>query len=88
MNKKGLRILLHLLFWIVAWCFLSWFFTRLTGENQYTLLFSSLLLIIAVGTTYFFNYYLIPHYLLKKRYLRFGLLALFTCLVSLWIEMQ
>lgn len=87
MSPKKLRIILHLLFWIVAWSFLSWFFTRLTKEYQYTFLFTGLLLVVAVGTTYFFNYYLIPRFLLTKRYVLFALLTLFTGLVSLWLEM-
>jgi sensor histidine kinase YesM len=70
----------------VAWVFLSWFFTRLTHDSYYTLFFSGLLLVIAMGTTYLFNYYLIPNFLLKKRYLVFGLLVLFVGLLSLWIE--
>ena len=86
MNKNSFRVVQHILFWVVAWLFLSWFFTRLTHETYYTLFFTSILLVIAMGTTYLFNYFLIPRYLLKKRYLVFFLLVLFVGLLSLWIE--
>jgi sensor histidine kinase YesM len=88
MNKKRIRILLHVLFWIVASAFLSWFFTRLTKEYPYTLALTGLILLIALGTTYFYNYFLIPRYLLQKKYLLFILLSLFTGLISLWMEMM
>jgi len=88
MNKATKRISTHLLYWVVAWIFLSWFFTRLTHEYQYTYLFSITLLAIAIGTTYFSNYFLIPNYLLKKRYVPFILLTLFTGLISLWFELM
>jgi hypothetical protein len=87
MIKKATRIILHFLFWSVAWIFLTWFFSSLTKENQYTPYFTSLLLLIAIGTTYVFNYLLIPGLLLKKRYLLLVLFTLFAGLVSLWLEL-
>ena len=87
MKKKATRILLHTLFWVMSWAFLSWFFTRLTHEYGYTFLFATLLLIIAIGTTYVFNYLLIPRLLLKKKYLQLILFSLFTGLISLWLEL-
>ncbi|MFA6126707.1 MAG: histidine kinase [Bacteroidales bacterium] len=87
MKQKPTRIILHFLYWIIAWVFLTWFFTRLTKEFEYTVLFTSLILLIAIGTTYVFNYLLIPKLLFRGKYLLLGLFSLFTMLVSLWIEL-
>ncbi len=87
MKNNGPRIIQHILFWVLAWVFLSWLFTRLTKEYSYTFLFTSLLLLIAIISTYLFNYYLIPKFLLGKKYLIFTLLSLFVVLMSLWMEL-
>ena len=40
---------------------------------------------ITIGTTYFFNYYLIPHFLLKNKIKRFILFSAYTLIFSFWI---
>ena len=87
MTRLKSNLTYNILYWMIAWVFLSWFFTRLTKEYSYTLLFSTLLMLLAIGTTYTFNYYLIPRFLLTKKYVRFILLTLFTGLMSLWLEL-
>jgi sensor histidine kinase YesM len=87
MKKNLYRILQHVAFWIMAWLFLSWFFSRITREFYFTPIFTSLLLLIAMGTTYVLNYCLIPSFLLKKRYFQFIAATLFTFLISLWMEL-
>jgi len=87
MKKKPARITLHILFWVISWVFLSWFFTRLTNEYRITYLFSTLLLFIAIGTTWFLNYFLIPKFLLNRKYWLFALFTIFAGLVSLWLEL-
>lgn len=42
---------------------------------------------VALGTTYFFIYYLIPQYLLKKRFFLFGLYFVYTLILSLYLEL-
>lgn len=81
------RLLLHLLFWLAAAVFLVYFFGYFTTDYHYTILFVSLLMPIAVGTTYLINYFLIPRYLLQKRYLRFAWYFAFTIIISVWAEM-
>jgi len=44
------------------------------------------LLPVAIGTSYFFNAYLLPNYLLKKRYRRFTLYTIYTIIISLYLE--
>lgn len=45
-----------------------------------------MLLPIVLGTSYLFNYLLVPKYYLKKRYAKFGLYTLYTIIVSLYLE--
>ncbi len=42
---------------------------------------------IVVSTTYLINYFLIPRYLLQKRYLRFAWYFTFTLVISVWAQM-
>jgi hypothetical protein len=46
-----------------------------------------MLLPVAVGTSYSFNYFLVPRYLLKKRYKKFSLYLAYLLIVSTWLEM-
>ncbi|WP_224996415.1 sensor histidine kinase [Cesiribacter sp. SM1] len=81
------RLLLHLLFWCVAAAFLLYFFGHYTDNYRYTSIFVCLLMPIAIGTTYLINYFLIPTYLLQKRYLRFAWYFIFALIISIWGEM-
>lgn len=47
----------------------------------------SMLLPVVVGTCYFFNLYLVPQYLLTKRYGRFALYFVYMLVVSVYLEM-
>jgi hypothetical protein len=49
--------------------------------------FVCMLLPIVLGTSFFFNYLLVPKFLLKGRYLRFGLYSFYTAVVSIYLEM-
>ncbi len=82
-NNLG-RGLLHLLFWMAAAGFLVYFFGHFTEDYRYTSLFVSLLMPIVVGTSYTLNYFLIPRYLLYKRYARFAWYFVFLLIVSMW----
>jgi hypothetical protein len=50
--------------------------------------FSSLLLPSVMGTTYFFNLNLVPKYLLKGQYGKFGLYFFYLLVASLYLEMM
>lgn len=86
-KSLGGRLLLHLLFWLGVAACLTLFFGHFNGDYRYTFLFVCLVLPIAIGTTYFINYVLIPHYLLQKRYARFVSYFIFTLIISVWAEM-
>ncbi|AHM59445.1 two-component system sensor histidine kinase [Flammeovirgaceae bacterium 311] len=81
------RLLLHLLFWFAVAVFLVYFFGHFTADYRYTSVFVCLLMPIAIGTTYLINYFLIPRYLLQKRYPRFASYFIFTLIISVWGEM-
>lgn len=42
---------------------------------------------VALGTSYFFNYYLVPQFLISKRYWQFGIYFIYTLIISLYLEM-
>ncbi len=75
-------ILSHFLFWILVWFFFRFFFEYSTSNSVYGFWFSSLLLPITVGITYVINLFLIPNFLLQKKYKRFVLYSFYTFIIS------
>ena len=47
----------------------------------------SLLMPVIIGTSYFFNYFLVPRYLFKRRFFLFGVYSFYMLVVSLCLEM-
>jgi len=45
-----------------------------------------MILPVAMGTTYFINYFLVPRYFMNQRFGRFALFLVYTFLVSVWLE--
>jgi sensor histidine kinase YesM len=86
-SSLGGRLLLQLLFWIGVALFLTQFFGHFTADYRYTFLFVSLLMPVAVGTTYLINWVLVPRYLLEHRYGRFISYFIFTLIISVWAEL-
>ncbi|SHF78928.1 Histidine kinase [Mariniphaga anaerophila] len=70
---KARLVLVHLLLWVAVWFFFVYFFSYNNDNTRYILWFSSLLLPLTMGVTYFMVYFLIPRYLLTKKYWKFGL---------------
>lgn len=62
-------------------------FGRSWGNGLPAFYFISMLLPFVMGTSYFFNYYLVPQFLLKKKYGWFGIYFFYTLVVSLYLEM-
>lgn len=50
--------------------------------------FVIILIPVTILTTYFLNYYLIPEFLMKKRYFRFGLFFLYALIISITLELN
>jgi two-component system, LytTR family, sensor kinase len=84
--KSNLKtIFYHLLFWIGVWFFFYYFFSYNSSDKVYITWFSSCLLPVTMGVTYFLVYYLIPRYLLTKKYFLFGLYSFYTLVFSSYI---
>ncbi len=76
------KIVVHLLFWIGVWFFFYYFFSYNSSDRGYVIWFASLLLPLTIAVTYFSVYFLIPKYLLPRRYGRFALFGFYTLLAS------
>lgn len=61
-----------------------------SGPNGYrqSLLFVSLLLPVLAGCTYLIIYYLVPRYLLKRRFFLFALFTLYAVITAAWLEIM
>lgn len=77
----------HIFFWLLVTLILTGIFGKVFESFILSFYFVSMLLPVAVGTSYFFNYFLVPHYLLKKRYKKFTLYLAYLLIVSTWLEM-
>lgn len=77
----------HVLFWIVVTIILTLIFGHSWQNYLQSFYFVAMLLPIVVGTSYFFNYFLVPRYLLSGRYFYFALYLLYTIVISLHLEM-
>ncbi|MBN1927085.1 MAG: histidine kinase [Prolixibacteraceae bacterium] len=85
-NWRFLRtVVFHLLFWVGVWFFFYYFFSYNSDDKVYITWFSSLLLPLTMMVTYFMVYYLIPGYLLTKKYLLFALYGFYTLVFSSYI---
>ena len=80
--NKTKFIPLHLVFWVAVWFFFVYFFSYNSNNANYVTWFSSFLLPITMITTYFAVYYLIPKYLLTKKYNYFILYSIYTLVFS------
>jgi len=78
-------ILSHFLFWIGVWFFYVYFFSYNSTDSNYVTWFSIFLIPVTMVTTYFVVYYLIPRYLLEKKYLLFILYSVYTVILSTWL---
>ena len=78
-------ISLHLLFWIGVWFFYVYFFSYNSTDGNFVTWFSAFLIPVTMVTTYFVVYYLIPYYLLHKKYLLFALYSIYTLIISTWL---
>ncbi len=78
-------ISLHLLFWIGVWFFFYYFFSYNSNDSNYIIWFSSCLLPLTMGVTYFMERILIPRFLLKRQYQLFALYTFYTFVISSYL---
>jgi hypothetical protein len=77
----------HIIFWIVVYTSLTLIFTKWIGVAMEAFFYVSLLMPVIIATSYFFNYFLVPRYLFKRRLFLFGLYSFYMLVVSLCLEM-
>ena len=88
MNKKTENPYYHIAYWIFVILVLTLVFGFSWGDNSAAFFFVSMLLPIVLGTSYFFNYVLVPKYYLTKRFGKFALYTFCTAIISLYLEMM
>jgi two-component system LytT family sensor kinase len=94
-NHTGLifryRILWHILFWIFCYLFYSLTYGSYTEEYQKEFMSNLFLLPVRVIGTYVLIYWLIPVFLLKKKYVAFALLTMLHAVLfgfALWLVLH
>lgn len=80
--KKIRFYLFHLLIWVIVWFFFLYFFSYNSEDMRYIRWFSSLLLPLTIAITYFSIYFLVPKYLLERKYWKFLLYFFYTLVFS------
>jgi len=77
----------HILFWILVYGILTLIFASWFGGYAEAYYFVSLLLPVVMGTSYFFNYYLVPRFLFARKFRKFVIYSLYMLVVSLCLEL-
>ncbi|MFC2113386.1 sensor histidine kinase [Bacteroidota bacterium] len=81
------KIILHLVYWILAWFLTNLLFGYGELLNTSSMLYCSIILIIAAGVSYLIVYFLIPVYLTPRKYGLFLAYILFIMIISLDLEL-
>jgi len=82
-----MKIFRHLLFWMMVMGLLTLIFGSSYGNFSQPFLFVLMMLPVIAGTSYFFNNYLVPNFLFKKRIFTFTLYSVYMLVISLYLEM-
>ena len=81
------RARINIIFWTMATILLMVIFSPVFGSIELSFYFTAMLLPVIIGTSWIFNYQLVPHYLLKKRYRSFLIYFVYLLIVSMYMEM-
>ncbi len=81
------RVFLHLGYWVLAWAFTNLLFGYGNLVNPFSILYSSIILLLAAGVSYFIVYILIPRFLVKRKYALFLAALIFTIIISFDLEL-
>lgn len=76
----------HILFWVFVLSGLVLVFYPFSSSLVESFYFVVMLLPVVAGTTYVFNYYLVPRFLLQRRFGKFFLYLLYLFVVSIYLE--
>jgi len=72
----------HVAFWVAIYFFYAYFLGYGSTNTKYINLFSTFLMPVTISLSYFLIYYLIPRYLLVKKYKLFVLYSAYTFIIS------
>ncbi len=87
MNKKFKKPYYHIAYWIFVILVLTLVFGFSWGNNTAAFFFVCMLLPIVLGTSYFFNYLLVPKFYLTKKYAKFAFYTFCMAVISVYLEM-
>ena len=76
----------QIIFWVLTASILVVFFGARNDGYINAFYFVTFLMPVIIGTSYMFSAFLVPKYLLQKKYFKFGLYTLYTIIVSLNLE--
>lgn len=77
----------HIIFWLLVYGSLTLIFADWFEGPMEAFYYVSLLMPVVMGTSYFFNYYLVPRFLFRRRFLKFALYSCYMLVVSLCLEL-
>lgn len=77
----------HVIFWLGVLLVLTLVFTPYYTSLEESFYFVSMLMPVVIGTCYFFNFYLVPKFLLTMKYGLFILYSIYMLIASLYLEM-
>ncbi|AZJ34963.1 sensor histidine kinase [Tenacibaculum singaporense] len=80
--KRFIFLLFNIIFWIGVYFFYTYFLGYGSSNTAYVDTFSAYLMPITIFLSYFIILYLIPNYLLKKKYFLFILYSSYTFIIS------
>ncbi|OEJ99733.1 LytR/AlgR family response regulator transcription factor [Roseivirga misakiensis] len=76
----------QIIFWILIFVFLNLVFGSKWGDYSNSFYYTSMLMPVALATSYFFNLFLVPKYLSKGQHFKFGLYTVYTIIVSVFLS--
>ena len=77
-----MTIAAHIIFWVLTFLFYVYYFGYNSSDIAYVWGFVGFFMPVTILSTYYVNYYLIPRFLLTKRYLKFTLYAVYTFIIT------
>ncbi|WP_075590223.1 LytR/AlgR family response regulator transcription factor [Labilibacter marinus] len=86
MTVKSSNPYYHIIYWFLVLITITLVFGSSWGNSMAAFYFVCMLLPIVLGTSYFFNYILVPRFFIPKKYLKFSLYTFYTMVCSLYLE--
>ncbi|OEK00579.1 hypothetical protein BFP97_03240 [Roseivirga sp. 4D4] len=85
-KNRLMKTIRLVLMWLAVFVLLVIKYAQSTFGIEESLYFSGMLFPVILGTSLYFNYVLVPKYLLKQNYRVFGLYAFYLLIISVYLE--